>query len=150
MKRAYTERAQLRVKPLYCNFFFANFMYSTRFYDIYSEFANSSTTSSRIRVGSREKTVHYDATSSNLKGKHMTKTIGFHHCLQQFTKHVPATDEASVHRAQLRVKSLYCNFFFANFMYSTRFYDTPSSRTLQLRVREFESAPGKKRQKINH
>ncbi len=28
------------------------------------------------------------------------------HCLQQVTKHVPATDEASIHRAQLRVKTL--------------------------------------------
>jgi hypothetical protein len=51
-------------------------------------------------------TVRNDATSSNLKGKPMTKKIGLH-WLQQFTKHVPATDEASVHRAQLRVKSLY-------------------------------------------
>jgi hypothetical protein len=52
-------------------------------------------------------TVHNNATSSNLKGKPMTKTIGLH-CLQQVTKHVPATDEASVHRgAQLRLKSLY-------------------------------------------
>ncbi len=51
-------------------------------------------------------TVHNDATSSNLKGKPMTKTIGLH-WLQQVTKHVPATDEASVHRAQLRVKPLY-------------------------------------------
>jgi hypothetical protein len=50
-------------------------------------------------------TVHSDATSSNLKGKPMTKTIGLH-WLQQVTKHVPATDEASVHRAQLRVKPL--------------------------------------------
>jgi hypothetical protein len=41
-----------------------------------------------------------------LKGKPMTKTIRLH-WLQQVTKHVPATDEASVHRAQLRVKSLY-------------------------------------------
>jgi hypothetical protein len=52
-------------------------------------------------------TVHNDATSSNLKGKPMTKTIRLH-WLQQATKHVPATDEASVHRAQLRVKPLYC------------------------------------------
>ncbi len=52
-------------------------------------------------------TVHNDGTSSNLKGKPMTKTIGLH-WLQQVTKHVPATDEASVHRAQLRVKPLYC------------------------------------------
>ncbi len=51
-------------------------------------------------------TVHNDATSSNLKGKPMTKTIGLR-WLQQVTKHVPATDEASVHRAQPRVKSLY-------------------------------------------
>jgi hypothetical protein len=51
-------------------------------------------------------TVLNDATSSNLKGKPMTKTIGLH-WLQQVTKHVPATDEASVHRAQLRVKPLY-------------------------------------------
>ncbi len=51
-----------------------------------------------------KKTVHNDATSSNLKGKPMTKTIGLH-WLQQVTKHVPATDEASVHRAQLRVKT---------------------------------------------
>ncbi len=51
-------------------------------------------------------TVHNDATSGNLKGKPMTKTIGLH-CLQQVTKHVSATDEASVHRAQLRVKTLY-------------------------------------------
>jgi hypothetical protein len=43
-------------------------------------------------------TVHNDATSSNLKGKPMTKTIGLH-WLHQVTKHVPATDEASVHRA---------------------------------------------------
>ncbi len=50
-------------------------------------------------------TVRNDATSSNLKGKPMTKTIGLH-WLQQVTKHVPATDEASVHRAQLRVKTL--------------------------------------------
>ena len=50
-------------------------------------------------------TVHNDATSSNLKGKPMTKTIGLR-WLQQVTKHVPATDEASVHRAQLRVKTL--------------------------------------------
>jgi hypothetical protein len=41
-------------------------------------------------------TVHNDVTSSNLKGKPMTKTIGLH-WLQQVTKHVPATDEASVH-----------------------------------------------------
>ena len=34
--------------------------------------------------------------------------------------------------------------FFANSMYSTRFYDTPSLRTLQLRVREFKPAPEKK------
>jgi hypothetical protein len=53
-------------------------------------------------------TVHNDATSSNLKGTPMTKTIGLH-WLQQVTKHVPATDEASVHRAQLRVKPLYCH-----------------------------------------
>jgi hypothetical protein len=53
-----------------------------------------------------KKTVRNDASSSNLKGKPMTKTIGLH-WLQQVTKHVPATDEASVHRAQLRVKSLY-------------------------------------------
>jgi hypothetical protein len=52
-------------------------------------------------------TVRNDATSSNLKGKPMTKTIGLH-WLQQVTKHIPATDEASVHREQLRVKSLYC------------------------------------------
>ncbi len=45
--------------------------------------------------------VHNDATSSNLKGKPMTKTIGLHG-LQQVTKYVPAIDEASVHRAQLR------------------------------------------------
>jgi hypothetical protein len=51
--------------------------------------------------------VRNDATSSNLKGKPMTKTIGLH-WLQNVTKHVPATDETSVHRAQLRVKSLYC------------------------------------------
>ena len=51
-------------------------------------------------------TVHNDATSSNLKGKPMTKTIGLH-WLQQVTKHVPAKDEASVHRAQLRVKTLH-------------------------------------------
>ncbi len=51
-------------------------------------------------------TVHNDATSSTLKGKPMTKTIGLH-WLQQVTKHVPATDEVSVHRAQLRVKPLY-------------------------------------------
>jgi len=50
-------------------------------------------------------TVRNDATSSNLKGKPMTKTIGLH-WLQQVTKHFPATDEASVHRAQLHVKSL--------------------------------------------
>ena len=37
-------------------------------------------------------------TSSNLKGKPMTKTIGLH-WLQQVTKHVPANDKASVHRA---------------------------------------------------
>ena len=36
----------------------------------------------------------------------MTKTIRLH-WLQQVTKHFPATDEASVHGAQLRVKSLY-------------------------------------------
>ncbi len=53
-----------------------------------------------------ENTVHNDATSSNLKGKSMTKTIGLF-WLQQVTKHVPATDEASIHRAQLRVKPLY-------------------------------------------
>ncbi len=53
-----------------------------------------------------EKHSSHDATSSNLKGKPMTKTIGLH-WLQQVTKHVPATDEASVHRAQLRVKPLY-------------------------------------------
>ncbi len=46
-----------------------------------------------------------DVTSSNLKGKPMTKIIGLH-WLQQVTKHVPATDEVSIHRAQLRVKSL--------------------------------------------
>ena len=51
-------------------------------------------------------TVRNDATFSNLKGKPMTKTIGLH-WLQQVTKHVPTTDEASVHRAQLRVKPLY-------------------------------------------
>jgi hypothetical protein len=46
-------------------------------------------------------TVRNDATSSNLKGKPMTKTIGLH-WLQQVTKHVPATDEASVivHRGE--------------------------------------------------
>ena len=44
-------------------------------------------------------------TSSNLKGKSITKTIRLH-WLQQVTKHVPTTDEASVHRTQLRVKSL--------------------------------------------
>ncbi len=62
-------------------------------------------------------TVHKDATSGNLKGKPMTKTIGLH-WLQQVTKHVPATDEVSVHRAQLHVKPLlmsendltYCTF----------------------------------------
>ena len=43
-------------------------------------------------------TVHNDVTSSNLKGKPTTKTIGLH-WLQQVTKHVPANDEASVHRA---------------------------------------------------
>jgi hypothetical protein len=52
-------------------------------------------------------TVHNDVTSSNLKGKPMTKTIGLH-WLQQDTKRIPATDEASVHRAQLRVKTLFC------------------------------------------
>jgi hypothetical protein len=52
-------------------------------------------------------TVRNNATSSNLKGKPMTKTIGLH-WLQQVTKHVPATDEVSIHRAQLRVKSLLC------------------------------------------
>jgi hypothetical protein len=52
-------------------------------------------------------TVRNDATSSNLKGKPtMPKTIGLH-WLQQVTKHVPATNEASVHRAQLRVKPLF-------------------------------------------
>ncbi len=51
-------------------------------------------------------TVCNNATSSNLKGKPMTKTIGLY-WLQQVTKHVPATDEASVHRAQLRIMSLY-------------------------------------------
>jgi hypothetical protein len=51
-------------------------------------------------------TVHNDATSRNLKGKPTTKTIGLH-WLRQVTKHVPTTDEASVHRAQLRVKTLY-------------------------------------------
>jgi hypothetical protein len=51
-------------------------------------------------------TVRNDASSSNLKWKPMTKTIGLH-WLQRVTKHVPATDEASVHRAQLRVKPLY-------------------------------------------
>jgi hypothetical protein len=51
-------------------------------------------------------TVPNAATSSNLKGKPMTKTIGLH-WLQQVTKHVPATDEASIYRAQLRVKPLY-------------------------------------------
>jgi hypothetical protein len=51
-------------------------------------------------------TLHNNATSSNLKGKSMTKTIGLH-WFQQVTKPVPATDEASVHRAQLRVKTLY-------------------------------------------
>ncbi len=50
--------------------------------------------------------VHNDATSGNLKGKPMAKTIGLHR-LHQVTNHVPATDEASVHRAQLRVKTLY-------------------------------------------
>ena len=50
-------------------------------------------------------TVHNDATSSNVKGKPMTKTVGFH-WLQQVTKHVPATDEASIHRAQLHIKTL--------------------------------------------
>jgi hypothetical protein len=64
---------------------------------------------SRGRTGQRGKrmknTVRNDAFSSNLKGKPTTKTIGLH-WLQQVTKHVPATDEASVHRAQLRVKSL--------------------------------------------
>ncbi len=50
-------------------------------------------------------TVHNDATSSNLKGKPMTKTIGLH-WLQQVTKHVPATDEASVHRAQLTARKV--------------------------------------------
>ncbi len=56
--------------------------------------------------GNRMKnTVHNDVTSGNLKGKPITKTIGLH-WLQQVTKHVPATDEASVHRAQLRVKPL--------------------------------------------
>ncbi len=53
-------------------------------------------------------TVHNNATSGNLKGKPMTKTIGLH-CLQQVIKHVPTTDESSVHRAQLRVKTLYCH-----------------------------------------
>ncbi len=48
-------------------------------------------------------TVRNDATSSNLKGKPMTKTIELH-WLPQVTKHVPATDEASVHRAQLRAR----------------------------------------------
>jgi hypothetical protein len=55
-------------------------------------------------------TVHNDATSSNLKGKPMTNTIGLH-WLQQVTEHVPATDEASVHRAQLRVKTLYIRYW---------------------------------------
>ena len=50
-------------------------------------------------------TVCNDVTSSNLNGKPMTKTIRLH-WLQQVTKHVPATDEASVHRAQLHIKSL--------------------------------------------
>ncbi len=50
-------------------------------------------------------TVHNDATSSNLKGKSMTKTIGLH-CLQQVTKHVPATDEASVHRASTTARKV--------------------------------------------
>ncbi len=48
-------------------------------------------------------TVPNAATSSKLKGKPMTKTIGLH-WLQQVTKHVPATDEASVHRAQLEAQ----------------------------------------------
>ena len=51
-------------------------------------------------------TVRNDATSSNLKGKPMTKTIGLH-WLQHVTKHVPATNEVSVLRAQLRVKPLF-------------------------------------------
>ena len=52
--------------------------------------------------------VRNDASSGNLKGKPMTTTIWLH-WLQQVTKHVPATNEASVHRAQLRVKTLsYC------------------------------------------
>ena len=51
-------------------------------------------------------TVTNAATSNNLKGKPMTKTIGLH-WLHQVTKHLPATDEASVNRAQLRVKPLY-------------------------------------------
>ena len=47
--------------------------------------------------GERTKnTVHNNVTSSNLKGRPMTKTIGLH-WLQQVTKHVPANDEASVH-----------------------------------------------------
>jgi hypothetical protein len=42
-------------------------------------------------------TVHNDATSSNLKGKPMTKQSGYIVYSMQVTKHVPATDEASVH-----------------------------------------------------
>ncbi len=53
-------------------------------------------------------TVRNNATSSNLKGKPTTKTIGLH-WLQQVTKHVPAADEVSIHRAQLRLKLLYCH-----------------------------------------
>ena len=51
-------------------------------------------------------TVRNDATSSNLKGKPMTNTIGLQWLQTGYKKHVPATDEASVHREKLRVKSL--------------------------------------------
>ncbi len=54
------------------------------------------TTWAEARGKRMKNTVHNDATSSNLKGKPMTKPIGLH-WLQQVTKHVPATDEASVH-----------------------------------------------------
>ncbi len=71
-------------------------------------------------------TVHNDATSSNLKGKPMTKTIRLH-WLQQVTTHVPATDEASVHRAQLHVKPLYHGTVFLKIIVRIKLIDLPDN-----------------------
>ncbi len=59
---------------------------------------NSRGTTTWTETKKDKNTVHNDMTSSNLKGKPMTKTIRLH-WLQQVTKHVPANNEVSVHRA---------------------------------------------------